>query len=294
MSDDESPVAPNGGNQNAAPARAAPAHQPLGLGDFDTEDAETWLDRAEMLFTCRSITDSKKKAALIMEAFTKEMWQIMRPWIKSNAPVEYDALKEELLELYTTSTSTRAKKFFEAYNTSIGDRKPSHLYNYLKELITLPKTTTRAETELDVVMECVLSSLPPMVRAGLPDHVTTPHKDFMKIADQLALTYNSQRELLAAAATTDKQKEGEVLYDSEEDTAAPLRPTPTSHSRDTRRYKGGNSGTHQQKWKKQQFPGQQQQQKITNRPDICYFHRRFGRNAWNCEKPCSWQTKNVF
>ena len=228
-----------------------------------------------------------------MEAFTKEMWQIMRPWIKSNAPVEYDALKEELLELYTTSTSTRAKEFFEAYNTSIGDRKPSHLYNYLKELITLPKTTTRAETELDIVMECVLSSLPPMVRAGLPDHVTTPHKDFMKIADQLALTYNSQRELLAAAATTDKQKE-DVLYDSEEDTAAPLRPTPTSHSRDTGRYKGGNSGAHQQKWKKQQFPGQQQQQKITNRPDICYFHRRFGRNAWNCEKPCSWQPKNVF
>ena len=284
MSDDEGTATNDlsSGTGQLTAAAMKEHYQPLNIGSFDVVHAEDWLDRAELIFECRNITNERRKAVLVMETFTHDTWGIMKSWIRANKPVQYSALREQLMSQYRRSTASRAKEFFETYQTSIGDRQVSHLYNQLQDLLTVPKTATRPEKELDVVMELTISTLPSQVRAALPDYLTLQKVEFFQIAEQLLDNHRNHQERLAAVREMSTvPDEGE----KENDLVAPLRPTSRGREGHTP------SPVPRQQRRKE---GQQQasQQRTLRRPDICYFHRRFGEKAWSCERPCSWQQKN--
>ena len=145
--------------------------------------------------------------------------------------------------------------------------KPSHLLFELRKLLTLP-TLEEGEPEksVDLIREVVLTTLPPTVRAAIPDASTMDEEKFLNLADSLMSSHTSSRQIIAPA-THDVPPPQETQENDAH--VAPLR----------------------EKWKKQYRPSWRpnQQQQTYN---LCFFHQKFGDRAYRCEGPPCTKSKN--
>ena len=235
----------------------AASEKPLNIGQFDTKDPNAWFFRAEMMFRIRNISSQKRKAELVMECLPPGCWNVVAKFFDENTSPTYTQVKEELLEHWDTKPATRAKQFFAYLGSSAGDTNVSTMYHTLDTLTTIPKSTTRRKTPLNIVMEMTLQMYPKHVKAQLPDYASMDTKEFLRQADRILAAYAEPDTL--AAATTAPDSEGE-----QPEVAAPARP----------------KGEPQRQYKPQTAP------KRKKKTDTCYYHTRFGENAYRCQPPC--------
>ena len=236
---------------------AAPAEKPLNIGLFDTKDPNAWFFRAEMMFRIRSISSEKRKAELVMECLPPGCWNVVAKFFDELASPTYTEVKEELLEHWDTKPAARAKQFFAHLGASAGDTNVSTMYHTLETLTTIPKSTTREKAPLNIVMEMTLQMYPKQVRAQLPDYSNMDTKEFLRQADRILSAYVEPDTLAAAAKDSE---------DDQRQIAAPTRPKVEP--------------TRQAKTIKQPAPRRKK------KSDTCYYHTRFGENAYRCQLPC--------
>ena len=179
----------------------------LNIGAFNPRRADMWLLRAEVTFKCSSLTDDRRKAALVLDALPEDVWNLILPWTRSNSPTQYPALKEQLLQKYQPNPSDRAREILSLYNRPLMDDTPSHSFAAMQALMTLPATTSRDMKKLDLPLEILLSQLPAAVRAGLPDHTSTDTTTLLQKMDHMYSTYRHSTTMVAA---TSKDKEETV------------------------------------------------------------------------------------
>ena len=255
----------------AAPPSAdnasAAAEKPLNIGTFDMKDPNAWFFRAEMMFRIRAVTSEKRKAELVMECLPPACWNVMAKFFEETTSPTYTQVKEELLEHWDTKPAARAKQFFAYLGSSAGDTNVSTMYHTLDTLTTIPKTTTRAKSALNIVMEMTLQMYPKQVRAQLPDYNTMDIKEFLRQADRILAAYAEPSILAAAAAASATAPDSD---DEPAEIAAPARPRvePTRYHRPTQQ---------------QPFPRRKK------KTDTCYYHTRFGDKAFRCQPPCRFQ-----
>ena len=271
------PVSPTG--PPAVPADQPPAEttqvnaasdKPLNIGLFDTKDPNAWFYRAEMMFRIRGTTSEKRKAELVLECLPPGCWNVVSKFFDDHqgAPT-YTQVKEELLEHWDTKPAARAKEFFAYLGSSAGDMNMSAMYHTLQTLTTIPKSTTRTKSSVNLVMEMTLQLYPKQVRAQLPDYLDMDLKEFLRRADKIVAAYNEPPTVAAApppppSRTIDPQPSS----DSESEVTAPLKMKSVIIK-----------------------PERKQQRKTTK--DLCYYHRRFGPKAFRCQAPCDWTPKNA-
>ena len=238
---------------------ATASEKPLNIGQFDTKDPNAWFFRAEMMFRIRSITSEKRKAELVMECLPPGCWNVVAKFFDENTSPTYTQVKEELLEHWDTKPAARAKQFFAHLGSSAGDTNVSTMYHTLDTLTTIPKATTRQKAPLDIVMEMTLQMYPKQVRAQLPDYSNMEIKEFLRQADRILSAY-AEPDSLAAATPHSEGDQPEV--------AAPARPK-------------GEYARHPRQQQQQQ-PAQRRKKKT----DTCFYHTRFGQQAYRCQPPC--------
>ena len=134
--------------------------RPLEIGSYDKTDAETWFARAETIFHLRNITADTKKSALLVQALPTDLFKILWKDISAPTAPSYDTLKGLLLDLHGTSTATRAKNIFAYLDTPAGDKSPSVILKTLQYLATIPKSRSRPEGALNILMEIMLVFFP--------------------------------------------------------------------------------------------------------------------------------------
>ena len=240
---------------NAAPA------QPLRLPAFTPMNPEAWFQRAETIFRNRNITTDRKKADAVLEYLPDDVWNIISPWIGSlTDTVDYKDLKKQLLKIYSATPSERAKQFFARLYTDIGDMRPSHLLYEMRKLLTMPQTESDAQKPIDLLREMVLTTLPPAVRAAIPNASEMDEETFLKVADDLMIAHTAAKKVIAPAAPELPAAEEEPP----EPHAAPV------------------------KNQTQRRPFRRRQQQY-----LCYYHWRYGNEAKRCEGPCSKSQKNT-
>ena len=229
------------------------SEKPLNIGQFDVKDPNAWFFKAEMIFRIRNIRSESRKAELIMESLPPPCWNVVGKFFDETASPTYAQVKEELLEHWDTPPASRAKQFFDYFNSTAGDTNISTMYHTLETLTTIPKSTTREKTALNLVMEMTLQLYPTQVRAQLPDYTGMDVKAFLRQADRILSAYTPPKSL--AAATIEEEEETEEV-------AAPLRR------------------------ERRHFTKQSHFQQKKKKPDVCFYHSRFGKDAFRCQSPC--------
>ena len=243
---------------NATPA------QPLRLPAFTPINPEAWFQRAETIFRNRNITTERKKADTVLEYLPDDVWNMISPWIGSlTDTVDYKDLKKKLLQVYSATPSERAKQFFAHLYTDISDMRPSHLLYEMRKLLTMPQTESEPQKPIDLLREMVLTTLPPAVRAAIPNASEMDEETFLKVADDLMIAHTAAKRVIAPAAPEPPAAEEEPP----EPHVAPV------------------------KNQKQRRPFRRHYHQPQRY--LCYFHWRFGDEAKRCEGPCSRSQKNT-
>ena len=262
------PAAPPAGDDTSASASAA-SEKPLNIGTFDTKDPNAWFFRAEMIFKIRAVTSEKRKAELVMECLPPPCWNVMARFFEEKTSPTYAQVKEEILDHWDTKPAARAKQFFAHLGSSAGDTNISTMYHTLETLTTIPKTTTRNKSALNLVMEMTLQMYPKQVRAQLPDYSTMDRKDFLRQADRILAAYIEPSLLASAAASSSSaaasSSSAAAASDSDDETpnaAAPAQPARRNNRQPARRKK---------------------------KQDTCFYHAKFGEKAFRCQPPCRYQ-----
>ena len=197
----------------------AASDKPLNIGLFDTKDPNAWFFRAEMMFRIRGTTSEKRKAELVLECLPPACWNVVGKFFDDHqgAPT-YTQVKEELLEHWDTKPSARAKQFFAYLGSTAGDMNMSAMYHTLQTLTTIPKSTTRVKSQVNLIMEMTLQLYPKQVRAQLPDYSNMDVREFLRTADRILAAYNEPA-TMTAAVTADQHPSS----DSESEVSAPIR-----------------------------------------------------------------------
>ena len=245
---------------------SAASEKPLNIGLFDTKDPNAWFFRAEMMFRIRNTTSERRKAELVMECLPPACWNVIAKFFEEHeGSPTYQQVKEELLEHWDTKPAARAKQFFGYLGSTAGDTNISTMYHTLENLTTIPKSTTRAKSPLNIIMEMTLQLYPQEVRAQLPAYMDMGIKEFLKKADNILAAYTPPTPAVTAAASTSSDTDAEV---SSADITAPARMKSVVVKPD------------RQKIKKQG-------------KELCYYHKRFGPKGYRCQSPCDWTPKNA-
>ena len=137
----------------------------------------------------------------------------------------------------------------------------------MKSLCTLvqPDGTKRP---LDLIRVLWILRLPQDIREKITDFATMPEAELAKLADSLRGAKTMSGASPTAAAIINDEEAEEEAEESHAMAAQQKRPNRTQ-------------------------PGRTQHpQEKNRRQNFCYYHRRFGKNARNCEQPCAF-SKNL-
>ena len=244
-------------------ASAAPV---FNLPPFTATDAAAWFHRVEALFRLRSITSSSRKADYVIGGLPKEVFSQISIWLtrQGTDAILYDDLKLQIIKRCSPTPEERSKRLMDLLRLPLGDQRPSTAFQEMRALSTLllPDGST---TSLDLLRVLWLLRLPQEVRGHITGFASMSEDDLLNQADSL-LGASTLAATSSAAAVTIPARE-EDTDDEPHAMAAQQRRPPRSFA-----------------FQKSQAEGP--------RRSLCYFHKRFGRDARQCRAPCSW-SKNL-
>ena len=172
----------------------------------------------------------------------------------------YEELKTEIILQCEPTPEEKSQKILELIRMPLGDQRPSAA---LRELRTL-SSVLRADgttAELDLVRVLWMLRLPQDIRTLITNFAERTDSDLMKLADSLRGTSRLSTPAAAAAAhepeTTDDEELLAMAAQQRRPRSSTQRPVPD-----------------------------------VSRRTLCYFHKRFGRDARNCRPPCFY-SKNM-
>ena len=257
--DDHPPVAPAttpATTSATTPAVAAAVH--LKLPPYWPADPEVWFAQVEAQFTTRGITVQRTKfdhivASLSPEIATEVRDLILRP------PTEnpYDNLKAQLIKRTTASEQRRLQQLFNA--EELGDRKPTQLLRRMQQLLG----DKAASTDSSFLRELFLQRMPGNIRMVLASTADTVSlEELAALADKVM---DVAAPSIAAVGTSQITSDVELLR--AEVTRLKDVVSSLTKSRQPRRSPSPHPPTD---------------------ATLCWYHRRFGKDARKCRPPCSW------
>lgn len=252
---------------------AAPAAI-IKLPAFCAADAATWFQRVEVQFRLKRETSDSRKADHVLAALPEETFPLISDWLteQGDDAILYPALKEQILLLFIATPEERAEKLMSLTRLPLGDQRPSTAFLEMKALTKIP-TTHNCSSKLDLLRVLWLMRLPDNIRAGITDFMDLTEQQIIKLADSLQGATRSVAPKPVLAAQGDDRD----VNDSAEPAAAAYRRT-QPHAP---------PGRNQQK---HQLPNNPPSHDPLDK--VCFYHRRFGYKAKNCQPPCAW-AKNL-
>ena len=235
----------------------------LQLPAFTPTDAAPWFQRVEALFRLRNVTASSKKADFVVGALPPDIFSMVSRWLnaRNDDPILYEDLKTEVILQCEPTPEERSQKIMDLLRMPLGDQRPSAALRELRTLSSVlkPDGTT---ADLDLVKVLWMLRLPHEVRTLIPNFAEKADNDLMKLADSLRGTSRLSATPAAAAA-----HEPEVLDEYDDYAMAAQQRRPRSSNQ-------------------RPFPDAPPR-------SLCYFHKKFGRDARKCRYPCSYYSKNM-
>lgn len=235
------------------------------LPPFSTTDTLVWFRRAEIQFRLKKITVSYTKADYVLAALPDCVFTRLATWLNDQPDeISFEDLKKKLQQIYSPSTSERARRVLAMPGQALGDRTAQQVWDDITNLCRLPDVdpSTQLHKEIDLKKEIWLLSLPDHVRRIIDANL--PVVDLIKRADELIEAHRTTATLPAVHATTPPDNG----HDDIEVSAV---------SRGTTKFRRNNLAS------RRSFT-------TINESGLCGYHQRFGSNARSCADGCRWKS----
>ena len=244
-------------------SHAAAAAPVLHLPAFTPDDAKPWFQRVESQFRLRDIKSSSKRADFVLGALPADVFSRLSLWLEDQPSdvIKYEDLKPVIIQLCEPSPEEKSQRLLELLKTPLGDQRPSDAFREIKSLARiLQPDGTSAKLDLERVLW--MTRLPTEIRTHITDFASRPEKDLLRLADSVRSTSRfAQPTAIAAAYHETEEPEADAHVSAVQQKRRSFRPNTTPAP-------------------------------DVPRKTLCYFHRRFGRDARNCRPPCDF-SKNL-
>ena len=235
----------------------------VNLPAFTPNDAAPWFKRVEALFRIKNITNTNRRADYVIGALPADTFSRLSDWLddQDSDNLSYEAVKTAIIRECQMSPEEKSQRLLDLLRTPLGDQRPSDALREIKTLTKMMKPDGTTEI-LDLSRVLWMIRLPPEMRTHITDFASRPQPELMRLADSVRGTSRLAQPVTAApVCQADDVEENDLAL-----VAQQRRPS----SR----------------------PTTQQTVPDAPRRTLCYFHRRFGRDARNCRPPCSY-SKNM-
>ncbi|XP_011861888.1 PREDICTED: uncharacterized protein LOC105558680 [Vollenhovia emeryi] len=244
---------------------------------FWRQAAEAWFVQIEASFRSAGITVDRTKSDCLLTGIDAETIAHVLDLVTADPPPEnlYKPLKDRILATFAVSPEARLHQLLKGQ--VLGDQRPSHLLNHMKQLNGGQCSTT-------VLRSLFIELLPDAHKAIL---VATNEPDLQKlaeIADKLA-DINGPSSAVAVVAPN-KESKG----------ARPKAPLSTDERIDKLTKQIQSLSTSVAKLRRDRSTSRKRNNKrgdeaakSDDKTGYCFIHRKYGKKATSCRKPCSWK-----
>jgi hypothetical protein len=231
------------------------------LPQFTASEPLAWFRRAEAAFFLKKITASQTKAEWVVSLLPETALRRMNDWLDDQPPkLDYDALKTEMLRVFSLCPSERAQRVLAMSSEGLGDRTVRDVWHQIQALCKLPeKGPDGRPKEIDLKKEILLQIIPPAVVHAIPYVDSMPISDLVEAADSLLIHHKRKKQTFSMVADAgDRGGLAMTQRGPSRSVSSRFRPPPK---------KAVGS---------------------LNEFGICTYHTRFGEAAKNCVEGCKW------
>ncbi|XP_011859519.1 PREDICTED: uncharacterized protein LOC105557005 [Vollenhovia emeryi] len=236
---------------------------------------EAWFVQIEASFRTAGITVDRTKADCLLTDIDAETIAHVLDLVTADPPPEnlYKLLRDRILATFAVSPEARLRQLLKGQ--VLGDRRPSHLLSHMNQL-------NGGQCSPAVLRSLFIELLPDTHKAIL---VATNEPDLQKlaeIADKLA-DINGLSSAVAVVAPT-KESQG----------ARPKAPLSTDERIDKLTKQIQSLSTSVAKLRRDRSTSRNNKRgdeaaKSDVKTGYCFIHRKYGKKATSCRKPCSWK-----
>lgn len=283
-SDDEEE---NNAGTSASTATTTVYKIPPKIPPFWNEQPAAWFILIEHQFTIHGITDDDERFVYTLGAIPQETIQFITDIFRNPQPGhKYNRLKSALTNRYTISEEQRLDELLSGFQ-QMGDLRPSHFYRLLEQKAGDSKLVNN-----DLLKNLWLKRLPDDLRAILARDIRNDIEEVLPVADQIWIYAQSRAPKPIAAvnqpSTSKATADGEPALvsmqrqlDKTQQQLADLQRTLANINIGSR----GRSPNNRPNFNYRR----RSRSRSSSRPGLCYYHRRFGLRARNCNKPCNFR-----
>ena len=248
---------------------------------FSTTNTAPWFQRVEALFRIKRVS-ANLKSDFVVGALPEDVFSRISSWLNTygDGIVPYDALKAKIIRSCQPSPEEKSQKILELLKLPLGDQRPSDAYFELKNYATI-LAQDGTTSQIDLLKVLWMLRLPTDIRTQIRNFSSQTEEDLTELADSIRGTarFAYSNSPSAAAAATPADVPGPPMDDEEDDDVI--------------------AATQRRQRQPRRRPQRRQQNQQHNPSDLshkplCWYHNKFGREAYKCMPPClHYNSKNM-
>ncbi|XP_018359964.1 PREDICTED: uncharacterized protein LOC108759147 [Trachymyrmex cornetzi] len=247
---------------------------------FCANDPEVWFAMVEASFQVAKVTDDTTRFHIILANADTAILPHIKDLIM-NPPTngKYDAIKERILNVFSISQGARLRQLLKGQ--VLGDKKPSHLLQELKNLAGDQATDS-------IIRTLFIEQLPESYRTILATIEESDLNKLASIADKIAESVSSNNTLAPINSSKTEDSAGNYVPQT-----SSINKTP-EHSLLEQLVQGMNTLLRERKSRTRSKSPSNSRQPMRRRNHSrsadgkCFYHRKFGNKAYRCQQPCNW------
>lgn len=258
------------------------------LPEFWSSDSELWFLMIEATFRRHKITSQHSKFDHVVSSLPPSAAFLIRDIIRA-PPDEgsYDTLRETLISRTTESEERRLRQLLTS--EELGDRKPTELLRCMLQLLGDKQNSIDGV----ILRELFLQRLPTQVRMILSTSTSESLETLARMADQIidvsspGILQIRQEPQWVNPVLTPPLSDDRLMELLEANRALTAKVEQLSKNVADLRLDRRRSTTRS----RQVFYGRRSRSRSQSprTGEMCWYHRKFGDNAQNCQPPCSQQ-----
>ncbi|XP_069358477.1 uncharacterized protein [Maniola hyperantus] len=228
-----------------------------------------WFAQFECIVASQKLSDEAKFQFAIGQLELCDIEQIGDIVLEPPATAKYETLKSRLIDLYEESNTKRLHKVI--HDMELGSQKPSQLLRRMRDVAQklFPEDTLKL---------LWISHLPQAVRTPLSMSTETSLDKLATTADKMIEQQNSEVNSVCQSSTSTQGNSDSIVLNKIEELSKEIAAIKLNQSQFSRRPRRVNIYR----------PPVSQEQKF-NHSRICFYHRRFGDQAYRCLSPCEYK-----
>lgn len=245
------------------------------LPQFWRDKPRLWFAQFETMLANQKLGDENKFGLAVAQLEKTDVEQIGDIILSPPNTGRFEELKKRLLSVYEESETKQLQKLLN--EVELGDQRPSQLLRRMRDL-------ARNKIPDDTLRMLWMSHLPSSTRAVLSVSQESKLDALAAMADKMDEQMKEVNSVCSCSHASTKPEQPSTSSDSK------IIEMIDSLSKEVAALKMDRYRSQYRRPRYQNSQRSRSRSKSTKRSSICYFHRQFGREAYRCRSPCSFDS----